>query len=157
MTSLDETTGFSAEIIASLGRVETELAAGRKQGEQFRRAIRIIPGIPVPPITTTSGKANYPELLSPRSGFWWFIFQVSAATFSGGSVNLYRGGTGAEDALLVGAFPQAGYLTYSYPGLPVPPGEHLIFAAQTVTGNVTPSVTSVIEVAAWAVPLYLAR
>ena len=119
------------------------------------RAIRVIPGIPVPQITTTSGKANYPELLSPRTGFWWFIYQATAATFSAGSVNLYRGGTGAEDVLIVGAFPQAGYLTYSFPGLPVPPGEHLIFSAQTVTGNVTPSLASVVEVAEWAVPSYL--
>ena len=132
-----------------------ELGDTRRQQQQLWKAIRVIPGIPVPAITTSTGKANYPELLGPRKGFWWFVLQANAITFTVGSVNLYRGGTGAEDSLLVGAFPSAGYLTYGGAGLPIAPGQYLIFSAQTVTGNVTPSLASVVEVAEWAVPSYL--
>ena len=146
---------LALSIDAHLGSIVKQLGDTHRQQQMLWRAIRVIPGIPVPQITTTSGKANYPELLSPRKGYWWFVIQANALTFSAGSVNLYRGGTGAEDSLLVGAFPSAGYLTYGGAGLPVPPGEHLIFAAQAVTGNVTPSLASVIEVADWAVPSYL--
>ena len=82
------------------------------------------------------------------------MIQAAAVTFTAGTVNLYRGQSNI-DSLLVGAFTSAGYLTYSSTGLPVPPGSRLIFTAETVTGSVTPSLSTVIEVADWAVPAYL--
>jgi hypothetical protein len=66
---------------------------------------------------------------------------------------LSRNGTG--DADLVGSFPSAGYLTYSSIGLPLMWDQRLIFTANTVTGNVTPALPTVIEVADWAVPAYV--
>jgi hypothetical protein len=143
-----------AQLSATLGRVAAALETQAKRDQQLWQAIRPIPGIPIPQITTTSGIADYPELLSPRTGYWWFVIQAAAVTFSGGSVNLYRNSANV-DSLIVGAFTAAGYLTYSSSGLPVSPNQRLIFAAQTVTGNVTPSLSTVVEVADWAVPAYL--
>jgi hypothetical protein len=143
-----------ADLSARIGQVADGIATQNNRTQALWRAIRPIPGIPVPPITTSSGLADYAELLSPRMGYWWFVIQAAAVTFTAGTVNLYRGQANL-DSLLVGAFTAAGYLTYSSTGLPVPPGSRLIFAAQAVTGNVTPSLSTVIEVADWAVPAYL--
>jgi hypothetical protein len=143
-----------ADLSARIGNIADGITTQNRRTEALWRAIRPIPGIPVPQITTANGMADYPELLSPRSGYWWFVIQAAAVTFTVGTVNLYRGQVNI-DSLLVGAFPSAGYLTYSSTGLPVPPGSRLIFDANTVTGNVTPSLSTVIEVADWAVPAYL--
>ena len=143
-----------ADLSARIGSIADGIATQNNRTEALWRAIRPIPGIPVPQITTSTGIADYPELLSPRAGYWWFVIQAAAVTFTVGSVNLYRGQSNI-DSLLVGAFTSAGYLTYSSTGLPVPPGSRLIFTAETVTGNVTPSLSTVIEVADWAVPAYL--
>jgi hypothetical protein len=143
-----------ADLSARIGQVADGITTQNNRTEALWRAIRPIPGIPIPQITTSTGIADYPELLSPRSGYWWFVIQATAVTFTAGTVNLYRGQSNI-DSLLVGAFPGAGYLTYSSTGLPVPPGSRLIFTAETVTGSVTPSLSTVIEVADWAVPAYL--
>ena len=144
-----------ADLSARIGNIADGIATQNRRAEALWRSIRPIPGIPIPQITTASGLADYPELLSPRSGYWWFIIQAAAVTFTAGTVNLYRGAVANIDSQLVGAFPSAGYLTYSSTGLPVPPSSRLIFAAEAVTGNVTPSLSTVIEVADWAVPAYL--
>jgi len=143
-----------ADLAASVGQLATEVKATRDRQQQLWQACRPIPGIPVPPITSSTGTADYPELLAPRTGYWWFVIQAGAFTFTNGSVTLYRG-QGAADSQIVGSFPSAGYLTYSSTGLPVPPGQRLIFSAAGVTGNVTPVLSTVIEVADWAVPAYL--
>jgi hypothetical protein len=143
-----------ADLSARIGQVADGIATQNNRTEALWRAIRPIPGIPVPQITSTNGLADYPELLSPRSGYWWFVIQAAAVTFTAGTVNLYRN-LANIDSLIVGAFTSAGYLTYSSTGLPVPPGQRLVFAAEAVTGSVTPSLSTVIEVADWAVPAYL--
>jgi hypothetical protein len=143
-----------ADLSARIGNIADGITTQNNRTAALWRAIRPIPGIPVPQITTSTGIADYPELLSPRSGYWWFVIQAAAVTFTVGTVNLYRGQSNI-DSLLVGAFTSAGYLTYSSTGLPVPPGSRLIFTAETVTGSVTPSLPTVIEVADWAVPAYL--
>lgn len=149
--------GFTLELFADLkahlGRVAAAVEAQREDTQKLWRAIRPLPGIPVPQITTASGTADWPELLSPRAGYWWFVIQANALTFTVGSVSLYR--NNADDWDLVGSFPSSGYLTYSGSGLPVFRNQRLVFKANTVTGNVTPSLQSVIEVADWAVPAYL--
>ena len=150
--------GFSlqvmADLAANIGSMAQALKDQATRQQQLWAAVRPIPGIPVPPITSTSGIADYPELLAPRAGYWWDVKTVTMATFTAGSVNLYAGGTGAQDSELRFVFSTAGTYAFGSAQLLVPPGQRLIFAAQTVTGNVTPSLT-VIEVAAWALPAYL--
>lgn len=142
-----------ADLSARIGNIADGITTQNNRTAALWKAVRPIPGIVVPQITTTNGKADYPELLSPRTGYWWFVVQANAATFTAGTVNLTRTGTG--DADIVGSFPQAGYLTYSSIGLPLNWDQRLIFAAVSTTGNVTPSLATVIEVADWAVPAYV--
>jgi hypothetical protein len=142
-----------ADLSARIGNIDAQITEQNNRAAALWKAVRPIPGIAVPQITTSTGTADYPELLSPRTGYWWFIIQAGALTFTSGTVNLYR--NHADDSNLVGAFTSAGYLTYSSLGLPVQWDQRLIFVAQTVTGNVTPTLATVIEVAAWAVPAYV--
>jgi hypothetical protein len=142
-----------AELAARIGNIDAQITEQNNRAAALWKAVRPIPGIPVPQITSTTGTADYPELLSPRTGYWWFIIQAGALTFTAGSVSLYR--QAVNDSQLVGAFPSAGYLTYSSIGLPIMWDQRLVFAANTVTGNVTPNLATVIEVADWAVPAYV--
>jgi len=149
--------GFSvqafADLSARIGRVADAIESQASRDLKLWQAIRPIPGIPIPQITTSTGSADYPELLSPRTGYWWFVIQANAITFSAGSVSMYR--NNIDDWSLVGSFPSAGYLTYSGSGLPLQWGQRLVFKANTITGNATLSLPCVIEVADWAVPAYL--
>ena len=142
-----------ADLAVRIGNIADQITEQNNRTAKLWKAVRPIPGIPVPQITTSTGSADYAELLSPRTGFWWFVIQANALTFSAGSVSLYR--NHADDASLVGSFPSAGYLTYSSIGLPVMWNQRLIFTANTVTGNVTPGLPCVIEVADCAVPAYV--
>jgi hypothetical protein len=141
-----------ASINVSLGRLATEVEQQRSEAARLWTGIRPIPEIVIPQITTTNGTADYPELLSPRTGYWWDVKLVGAQTFTAGSVNLYL--TAAQDSNIKGAFPQAGYLTYSGQQLLFNWNARLILKAVAVTGSVSPSL-SVIEIADWALPAYL--
>jgi hypothetical protein len=154
----DDDGGFSlrvfADLGASLGRVADEMAHKRQMDARLWQAVRPLPGIVVPQITTTNGLLDMPELLSPRDGYWWDVKTVTCATFTAGSVNVYLGGTGAEDSHLALVFTTAGTYQMGTGQLLVPPGERLIVKAVAVTGNVSTWLTAV-EVAAWALPAYL--
>jgi hypothetical protein len=155
----DETdSGFNirvfADLSANLGRAADEMQHKRQLDARLWQAIRPLPGIVCPQITTTNGLLDQPELLSPRTGYWWDVKTLTAATFTAGSVNVYLGGTGAEDSHLALVFPVAGTYQMGTGQLLVPPGERLIVKAVAVTGNVTSWLT-VVEVAAWALPAYL--
>ena len=148
--------GFSlqvmADLAANIGSMAQALKDQATRQQQLWSAVRPIPGIAVPPITTSTGTADYPELLAPRAGYWWDVKSITAATFTAGTVNLYAGGS--SDSTLRYVFTSAGTYAFGTAQLLVPPGQRLIFTAVSTTGNVTPSLT-VIEVAAWALPAYL--
>src|SRR5215813_1672530 len=80
--------GFSvqafAELAASVGQLATAVAAQEERARRMWHAVRPIPGIPLPQITTGSGIIDQPELLAPRTGYWWDVKWVTAATFTGG-------------------------------------------------------------------------
>lgn len=141
-----------AQIHLSLGQLTAEVKQQRDDLQRAREGVRPIPEIVVPQITTTNGSADYPELLAPRTGYWWEVKLAGAFTFSAGSVNLYL--TGTQDSNIKGIFPSAGYLTYGDQLLLFNWNSRLVFKAVSVTGNVTPNLT-VIEIADWALPAYL--
>lgn len=155
--------GFSlqvmAELSANLGRVAHSLEEQQARQLAMWRAIRPIPGIPIPQITSANGIADYPELLAPRVGYWWDVKTFTCATFTGGTVNVYLGagpgnGVTPPDSELALVFTTAGTYQMGTGQLLVSPGQRLVIKAVSVTGNVTPSLT-VVEVAAWALPAYL--
>lgn len=150
--TLESGLNILANLQVSLGQIATEIKQTRDQAQQLWQGVRPLPEIIVPQITTTNGTADYPELLSPRTGYWWDVRMAGAFTFSAGSVNLHL--TAVQDSNIHGAFPSAGYLTYASGQLLFNWNARLIFKAVAVTGNVTPNLT-VTEVADWALPAYL--
>lgn len=147
-----------ANLSVAIGKLSEQLDQQRADGARLAQSVRPIPGISVPQITTSTGIADYPELLAPRRGYWWDVKSVTAATFTGGTVNLYAGG-GASPAANVDSnlryvFTSAGTYAFGTGQLLVPPGQRLIFVAVSTTGNVTPSLT-VVEIADWAIAPYL--
>jgi hypothetical protein len=153
-TAPDVTAGLSmlANISVQVGRLADQIEQQRTDAQRLWTGVRPLTNIPVPQITSTNGTADYPELLSPRTGYWWEVKLAGAQTFTAGSVNLYL--NAAQDSQIVGAFPQAGYLIYSGQQLLFNWNSRLVIKAVAVTGNVTPSL-SVVEIADWALPAYL--
>lgn len=141
-----------ADLSASIGNLTAAVQAQQDQTRKLWAAIRPLTNIVIPQITTSTGQADYPELLSPRTGYWWEVKLAGATTFTAGSVNLYL--DGVQDSNLVGAFTSAGYLTYSGQQLLYNWNSRLIFKAISTTGNVSPSL-SVIEIRDDALPAYL--
>ena len=142
---------LGADIKAQVGRVADQLDRQARRQQQLQQAIQHIDNIPVPQITTTSGDADYPELLGPRTGFAWDVRRITVATFTAGAVNVYVNGQTDSDLRLV--FPQAG--TYTLNGhLILEAGHRLIFSAMGITGNATPSIAVDQIGAAW-LPAYL--
>src|SRR5215469_2329333 len=116
-----------AQMSAHLGRIAARLDQQADRTQKLWQAIRPIPGITVPQITTTNGTADYPELLAPRRGYWWDVKSITAATFTAGSVNLYAGAS--SDSTLRYVFTSAGTYAFGTAQLLVPPGQRLIFTA----------------------------
>ena len=91
-TNGNGSSGFTLELFADLkahlGRVAAAIEKQNQDTQRLWESIRPLPGIPVPQITTTNGSADFPELLGPRAGYWWFVIQANALTFSAGSVSL---------------------------------------------------------------------
>src|SRR5215469_2523058 len=147
-----------AELSANLGRVAKVLEQQQAKAQRAWAAIRPIPGIPVGQLTAASKFLTLPELAGPREGYWWDIHSVLAASFTGGTVNLYRAASSGNlpDINIVGAFTQAGYLTYGKAQLLVPPNQYLVWgSSSTFTGTANCAVVSVTEIAADALPDYL--
>lgn len=143
---------FGAELCAHLGSIrqlmEQERADRLSRAAAKLQLIRPIPLIPVPQITSTNGTADYPELCSPRTGWWWDVHRVTVNTFSAGTVNLYLtaggsgGGTGGAlaDTNQVYAFTTKGTLTFGKGQLLVPASLRLVFSAAGITGNASPAI-----------------
>jgi hypothetical protein len=147
-----------ADMSVNLSRAVKAIEDQTARNQRLWSQIRPIPGIPVGQITAASTLLALPELAGPRTGYWWDVHLLNGATFTGGSVNVYRGAGGLTqpDINLVGAFTAAGYLTYGKAQLLIPPGQYLIFgSSSTFTGTANIAVTSVTEIAATALPDYL--
>src|SRR5215472_14827863 len=101
-----------AQLSANLGTVAQALKDQASKNQRLWQSIRPIPGIPVGQLTAASKFLDLPELTGPRTGYWWDIHLLLAATFTAGSVNVYRAtnATNVPDINLVGGFSSAGYL-----------------------------------------------
>ena len=151
-----------AELSVNLGRVATALEDQQAKWQRQRQAIRPIPGIVVPQITTTNGVADFPELCSPRMGYWWDVHAITVNTFSAGSVLVYLSGGGSgggnsgalADSNLRFTFAAKGQQSFGKAQFMIPPQMRVIFSASGITGNASPTLY-VTEIAAWAMSDYL--
>ena len=151
-----------AQLGVSIGKLTETLSSEQHRKRKLWEAIRPLPGIIVPQITSTNGIADYPELCAPRGGYWWDVHSIVVGTFSAGTVNVYLTGGGSggatggalADSNQRYSFTTKGALTYGKAQLMVPSGMRLVFSASAITGNASPAIY-VTEIASWALPDYL--
>ena len=137
--------GVFADLQLTLGGIQTEL---RKQSDERRalnQAIRYIPQITIPQITTTNGEADYPDMLGPRTGQAWEVRRITVNTFSAGTVGVYLGQHAGGDANLILTFPVLGTYLLGGGQLILQPNDRLVFRANSITGNATCTI-GVIEI-----------
>lgn len=134
----------AVKISASLGQATEELRVQNKRYQELANAIRVIAHIPLPLITASNTPLNQPELMGPRTGYAWEVRRITAATFTGGTVNIYI--DGVADSNIVLPFAQAGTTFLGGGQLIIQDGHWLIAQGSTLTGNVSISL-GVIEIA----------
>jgi hypothetical protein len=124
---------------ASLDRVAAELAAQRAADQREGAEIYATEVAGIPQWNTTL----YPNvfdpggrILGPADGYAWAVHCVTAATFTAGTINLYKGQQ--ADQNLRFTFLQPGAFYPPRTNFILKPGDRLTFAAATaLAGNVT--------------------
>jgi hypothetical protein len=128
---------LEAGISLQLGRVATALEK-QQHTDLYRRARlrnNIFPFDINPGLITGSGTFDQPMVLGPREGFAWDVELLVAASFTAGTVTVYK--QGIADHNIRGVFPSAGTLRYSGASLFLRAPERLLIVGTGITGNVT--------------------
>jgi hypothetical protein len=94
-----------------------------------------------------NGVATQTSYVQTRQGWVFDVGMLILATFTAGSVSVYK--NFIADEALIYTFPQAGNFQFSKGQLALRYGDQLIFVANTVTGNVTPSMHGNLVRRAW--------
>lgn len=81
--------------------------------------------------------ATQTSYVQTRQGWVYDVGMLIIATFTAGTVSVYK--NYISDESLIYVFPNAGNFQFSKGQLALRYGDQLIFVANTVTGNVTPS------------------
>jgi hypothetical protein len=109
-----------------------------------RFAAKIWPVNCAAPQWSGTGTYDVPQVFGPKDGHAWVVRRITAATFTAGTVNVYRGLP--ADNNQVYAFTAAGVFFPGGASLVLLPGDRLTFAAAAgapVTGPVTISLDAV--------------
>jgi hypothetical protein len=77
----------------------------------------------------------------PQDGWIWDIRRLTVASFTAGTVTVYK--NGQTDANVVCVFTSAGSFFFNPNTLCLRPHDHLYFVATGIVGSVTPSVAAV--------------
>ncbi len=77
----------------------------------------------------------------PQDGWIWDIRRLTVASFSAGSVTVYK--NGITDANIVCVFTSAGSIFFTPNTVCLRPHDHLFFVAANIVGAVTPSLSAV--------------
>ena len=78
---------------------------------------------------------NNPGIYSPNEGYFWDIKKITAASFTAGTVSLYK--NAANDANSEVVFTSAGSYFFGTGQLLLSSNDFLLFVAAGITGNVT--------------------
>jgi hypothetical protein len=139
-----------ADLSLQLGRVATELESQRLRQQRFATALHTI-DVVCPPITAATSTLDVIDLMGPRQGKVWDIRRISVATFTGGTVTVYKGA--AADMNQQFTFLQAGNWGPDF--LMLQPGDRLVMVSNAAfTGSATVSFSGV-ELDSWLLPDYL--
>jgi hypothetical protein len=122
-----------------LGRVADELEAQRRNDRLMGGEIWPTEIAGIPQWNTTLNPNSFDpggRILGPADGYAWAVHLVSAATFTAGTINMYKGLP--SDSNLRFTFTQAGAFYPPRTNFILKPGDRLTFTAATaLTGNVT--------------------
>jgi hypothetical protein len=117
----------------------------KEEGEDSEAVNKIISHDDFAPVIL--GGATQTSYQQTRQGWVYDIGMLIIATFTAGSVSVYK--NAIADECLIYTFPQAGNFQFSKGQLVLRYGDQLIFVANTVTGNVTPSMHGNLVRRAW--------
>lgn len=133
---------IDAEAFAYLNANVTSLTGMMARDQADRRAraskVWVVNGVPFPPwnpaATPVFDPAN--NAAGPNDGYFWAVHRLTAATFTAGSINVYRGAPADQNLLF--QFTQAGAWYPPRSNVILKPGDRLTFTAATaITGLVT--------------------
>lgn len=147
MQTLEEATQAHAEARAafelSLGDLHAKIdrmEARQSRKDKLADLMRYVAPVPVtcPAIPLAAGAGtitNMPDTLGPHDGFVWFIIQFTAASFSAGTVTVYRNFINDPNQMFT--FTQAGTFYFGATQCYLGDSDMLAFSAAGITGNVT--------------------
>lgn len=129
--------GAFASLSVAIGGLASEMKHARL--EAARRSSEIWPiNIQMPPWNGAGTFDLGRPTMGPSDGYAWMIHRLTAATFTAGTVNVYKGAP--ADNNLVFAFTQAGVFYPPRTNFILMPSDKLTFAASAtapITGTVT--------------------
>jgi hypothetical protein len=129
---------LSLDVGVQLGRVADALEAQTRRARNLASRLWVVNGVPIGLWNTATSPGVFDpgaNTTGPNDGYFWAIHRVTAATFTAGSINMYRGQAGDQNLLF--QFTQAGAFYPPRTNLILKPGDRLTFAAATaLTGNV---------------------
>jgi hypothetical protein len=129
-----------AQVSVQVGRLATVLERQRSDDRTRRveRSHAIFPFDFNPQtigLTGGAGTLNGASLYSPNEGYFWDIKKITAASFTTGTVALYK--NAANDANAEVVFTQAGSYFFGTGQLLLNSNDFLVLVAAGITGNVT--------------------
>lgn len=133
--------GLLVNLSVQVGRLADELESRRQKDQDAFEGMHLI-SVVLPQITAASQTISYGDLMGPMTGKVWDIRSITCATFTGGTVSLYRAqsSAGATDTQLKYVFQQAGTLWFARAQFLLQGNDQFILtASSSLTGSVTPS------------------
>jgi hypothetical protein len=126
-----------AQLSVQIGRLATTIERQRTDAAARRAELShaIFPFDFNPATLPASGTLNNPNLYSPNEGYFWDVRKLTAATFTGGSVTVYK--NAANDANAEVVFTSAGVFWFGSGQLILNSNDSLIFVGAGLAGNVT--------------------
>lgn len=129
-----------AQLSVQIGNLATALQRERSDAaaRRIERSHAIFPFDFNPatvPLAAGAGTLNSPGLYSPNEGYFWDIKKITAASFTAGSVAMYK--DAANDANSEVVFASAGSYFFGTGQLLLNSNDFLVFVAAGITGNVT--------------------
>jgi hypothetical protein len=126
-------------LTVAIGRLADEMQRRREYEQAMAQAVHPFE-LAAGSITVTAGAGTNHDAAKygPRDGYAWDIRNLVAASFSAGTVAVYKNSAGqAVDANLRFTFTSAGLWQMGTAQLLLLPGQYLTFVAAGITGNVT--------------------
>jgi len=144
MTQPDSGPGLDFEILANLNASLSGLAAELRRSndradrlQEMARSAQYIDHIPLGQITVSgaAGVLDVPNLMGPRTGYFWDVHRYTCSAFTGGTVSVYNGGVADGQQVMV--FTSAGVSLVGKAQGIVSPGNRLIAQAAGLSGTAT--------------------